>query len=442
VRIVLGTTRLGFTELTVIDALNKLIKGDKETHENIELTYNIHPDIGLISRNVKEYGLKGINKIGIEVGVPIMPQRCQRLSDPEEIIEKMGKVSAEYKFDGTRVQLHIDREKTIKSTDMEQNALFTSDNNKIFVKTFTRNLEETTYQYPDIVKSSLEQIDAKSIILDGEAVGYNKDTGEFLPFQEIMQRKRKHGIAEMALDIPLKYFVFDILYLNGETLVYKTFEERREILSKVIKSGKVLEVDYRRITENAEELADFFEESKEKGLEGLVIKKTDAPYQAGARAYTWVKLKRAETALLKDTVDVVILGYYYGKGTRAEFGIGGFLAGIYDKDSNSFKTITKVGTGLKETDFINLKKEADKLKISKKPAIVELNKVFNPDIWITPKIVVELGADEVSKSATHSAGYALRFPRLLKFRHDKSPEDTTSLEEIKNMYNIQKRGNY
>jgi DNA ligase-1 len=257
-----------------------------------------------------------------------------------------------------------------------------------------------------------------------------------------MQRKRKHGIAEMALDIPLRYFVFDILYLNGETLVYKTYDERREILNKVIKPGKVIEVDYKRVTENAKKLADFFEESKDKGLEGLVIKKVDAPYQAGARAFTWVKLKRAETALLKDTVDVVILGYNFGKGVRAEFGIGAFLAGIYDKKANSFKTITKVGTGLKENDFINLKKEADKLKISKKPANVELNKVFEPDVWIEPKIVVELGADEISKSSTHSAGYALRFPRLLKFRHDKTPEDTTSLEEITEMYDLQKRGNY
>jgi len=442
VRIILGTTRLGFTELTVIDALNKLIEGNKETEAEIELTYNIHPDIGLISRQIKEHGLKGIKKIGIEVGVPIMPQRCQRLSDTEDIIEKMGKVSAEYKFDGTRVQLHMDRKKTIKSNDMEQNALFGSNEEKMFVKTFTRNLEETTYQYPDIVEGALKQIEAESVILDGEAIGYNKDTGEFLPFQEIMQRKRKHGIAEMAKDIPLRYFVFDILYLNGEELINKTLEERRKILSSIIKPGKVLEVDSSFVTDNAAELADYFEESKEKGLEGIVIKKIDAPYQAGARAFTWVKLKRSETALLKDTIDVVILGYYYGKGTRAEFGIGGFLAGVYDKNTDSYKTITKVGTGLKEEDLISLKKAADKIKVNKKPVNVELNKTFDPDVWVSPKMVVELGADEVSKSATHSAGYALRFPRLLKFRQDKKPEDTTSLTEIIDMYNLQKRGNY
>jgi DNA ligase-1 len=442
VRIVLGLTRLGFTELTIIDALNKMANGSKVTKAQIELKYNVHPDIGHIAKVIKNRGLDGIRDVSIEVGVPILPQRCQRLADTEEIVEKMGCVYAEYKFDGTRVQLHMDREKMLSGNYIDQKDLFSGSNDKIFVKTFTRNLEETTHQYPDIIEAALEQIAAESVILDGEAIGYDKSTGEFLPFQEIMQRKRKHGITETAKEIPLKYFIFDILYLNGNELINRPLEERKNILSQIIKPGKVLEVDSKLETENPEELQELFEKSKEKGLEGLVIKKIDAPYQAGARAYTWVKLKRSETSLLKDTVDTVILGYYHGRGVRAGFGIGGFLAGVYDKETDTFKTVTKVGTGLKDDDFRMLKEQLDKIKVPQKPANVEANKVFEPDVWVAPKIVVELGADEVSKSTTHTAGYALRFPRLLKFRADRKPEDATLLPEIINIYQLQKRGTY
>jgi DNA ligase 1 len=447
VRIILGTTRLGFTELTVIDALSKLVNGDKTLKTQIEEKYNIHPDIGLIAKKIKSQGMEGIKEIGIEIGVPILPQKCQRLSNSEEIIQKMGKVSAEYKFDGTRVQLHMDRKKHIKSKSVEQNELFAGGDGKktekVFVRTYTRNLEETTHQYPEIIEEALSHIEADSIILDGEAIGYNKETGEFLPFQEIMQRKRKHGIAETAKEIPVKYFVFDLLYLNGKSLTEEPLEKRRKILESVIKpGGKVISIDNNLVTSDPHKLEAFFEESKELGLEGLVIKKPDAPYQAGARSYTWVKLKKAETKHLEDTIDTVILGYSYGRGVRAAFGIGQFLAGIFDKKTNSFKSITKVGTGLKDEDFVYLKKEADKLKIDKKPANVEIDKVYTPDVWVSPKIVVELGADEISKSSTHTAGYALRFPRLIKFRADKKPEDITSLDEIENMYKLQKRGYY
>ena len=442
VRIVLGTTRLGFTELTIIDALNSLVGGDKQTKTEIELRYNMHPDIGLIAKKIKEYGLKGVQKIEIEVGVPIEPQRCQRLSDPVEIIEKMGTASAEYKFDGTRVQVHMDRKMPLMSTNNDQNTLFGDKRDNIFVKTYTRNLEDSTHQFPDITQAAIEQIDAESVILDGEAVGYNKATGEFLPFQEIMQRKRKHDVAEFANEIPLKYFVFDVLMLNGKSLMNEPLEKRREVISKIIKPGKVIEISKNLVTNDSEKLAEFFEESKEKGLEGLVVKKPEAIYQAGARAYTWIKYKKADTKLLDDTVDVVILGYYSGRGDRARFGMGGFLTAVYDKNIDTFKTITKVGSGLTDEQFVSLRKRLDKIKVNKKPANAEVDKYFDPYVWVAPKIVVEVGADEISKSAKHTAGYALRFPRMIKIREDRKPEDATSLDEILNMYKLQKRGSY
>jgi len=441
VRIILGTIRLGFTELTIIDALAQFL-GDKTASAQIENRYSIHPDIGLVTKIIKKEGLKGIEKIKIEPGVPILAQRCQRLSDPKEVIEKMGRVWAEFKFDGTRVQLHMNRKIKPKSKDTEQNDLFDRESGEMLIKTYTRNLEETTHQYPDIIEAADRLIEADSVILDGEAIGFDKKTGEFLPFQETIQRKRKHGVAEMVKDIPLKYFVFDILYLNGKELIDLPLSERKELLKKAVKPNEEIIIDTYVETDNAEKLTEYFEEAKDKNLEGLILKKPGSVYQAGARSFSWVKMKKADTKLLEDTVDCVVLGYFYGKGVRAQFGIGGFLVGVYDEKAQKFKTITKIGTGLKEDDWIYLKKEADKLKTKEKPKNVEVNKILEPDVWIQPKIVVEVGADEISKSPTHTAGYALRFPRLIKFRTDKKPTDSTSIEEIKTLHNMQKRGYY
>ena len=441
VRIILGTIRLGFTELTIIEALAQLL-GDKTASGKIENRYSIHPDIGFITKIIKKEGLKGMDKIRVELGVPILAQRCQRLSDPKEVIEKMGRVWAEFKFDGTRVQLHMNRKIKPKSKGAEQSALFDREGGNILIKTFTRNLEETTHQYPDIIEAADRLITADSIILDGEAIGFDKKTGEFLPFQETIQRKRKHGVAEMVKDIPLKYFVFDVLYLNGKELIDLPLSERKELLKKAIKPNDEIVIDTYIETDNSEELAKYFEEAKDKNLEGLILKKPGSIYQAGARSFSWVKMKKADTKLLKDTVDCVVLGYYYGKGVRAQFGIGGFLVGVYDEKDQKFKTITKIGTGLKEDDWTYLKKEADKVKTKEKPKNVEVNKILEPDIWCHPKIVVEVGADEISKSPSHTAGYALRFPRLIKFRTDKKPTDSTSIEEIISLHNMQKHGYY
>jgi DNA ligase-1 len=202
----------------------------------------------------------------------------------------------------------------------------------------------------------------------------------------------------------------------------------------------VIEVDDHIETEEFEKLEEYFEMAKSQGLEGIVVKTPDDHYQAGARSYSWIKYKTADQKLLSDSVDCVILGYYHGRGVRSKFGIGGFLVGVYDKDRNVYKTISKIGTGLTEEDLIFLKKECDKIKIKDKPKNVEMNKIFKPDVFVEPKIVVEIGADEITISPTHTAGFALRFPRLIKFRTDKNPEDATSVTEIKDMYKKRQKG--
>ncbi len=441
VRIILGTLRLGFTELTFIDALAQFL-GDKKLDDQIEGAYNIHPDIGLIAKRLKQKGIKGIAEITIEPGVPVLSQRAQRLGSAKEAIEKMHLVWAEYKFDGTRVQLHINRDKQIKSNKDDQSSLFGTEDSKYLTKTYTRNLEETTHQYPDLIEAADKQIQARSAILDGEAIGYDKRTGEFLPFQETTQRKRKYDIADAAKNVPLKYFVFDILYLNGETLIDKSLRERKKLLIEIIKPGETIIVDEYLETNNPKILHQYYKTAKKKGLEGIIAKKPGDHYQAGGRSFSWVKLKRADEKLLEDSVDCVVLGYYAGRGVRSKFGIGGFLAGVYDKKTDTFKTITKVGTGLTEDSLIKLKSMCDKVKTKEVPSNVVMDKIYTPDVIVQPKIVIELGADEISDSPTHSAGFALRFPRLIKFRGDKTSTEATTVEEIKQMHRRRKRGSY
>ena len=440
-RIILGTMRLGFTELTIIVALANFLN-NKNLAKKIEGKYNIHPDIGLIAKRIKEKGISGIDSINMEIGVPVLSQKAQRVSGMEEIMERINNVWAEFKFDGTRVQLHFAKEghyQKRKQIDKEsQSGLFGDLKDGFMVKTFTRNLEETTHQYPDIVEAAKKQIKADSVILDGEGIGYNKSTGEFLPFQETMQRKRKYNIAETAKNIPFKYFVFDILYLNGESIIEKPLTERRKLLAKTVQPGTVIEVDDHLETDEFEKLEEYFDIAKAKGLEGIVVKTPGDPYQAGARSYSWIKYKKADQKLLSDTVDCVILGYYHGKGVRSKFGVGGFLVGVYDREKDLYKTVSKIGTGLTEEDLAYLKKNCDKIKVKDKPKNVEMNKIFKPDVFVSPKIVVEIGADEISVSPTHTAGFALRFPRLIKFRQDKKPEDTTTVNEIGKMHKNQR----
>lgn len=444
VRIILGTTRLGFTALTIVDAISNTLSGDKSKKAQIEEKYNIHPDIALIVAKVKSGGLSSINEIGIEIGVPILSQKPQRIEGPQEVFEKMSEkeVWVEYKLDGTRVQFHFDRNKKV-ATNSNSESLFEDDTTSAYTKAYTRNLDETSHQYPDLIQGLVKQIDADSVILDGEAIGFDKESGNFLDFQQTITRKRKHGVSETADQIPLKYQVFDILYVNGESLIQKPLSERKQTLEKIVKKGDVITAnEYFPVTQ-ANQVKDLFVEAKNHNLEGLVIKNPNKAYEAGARSFSWIKLKRIEDDSIEqgaaDSVDCVIMGYNIGKGARAEFGLGAFLAGIYDEQSLSFKSVTKVGSGMKEADLHMLKKLCDSNKSAEKPKNYQVDKLLDQDIWVKPNIVVELRADEITKSPSHTSGYALRFPRLIRLRPDKKAEQTTSMEELERLYSIQRK---
>ncbi len=437
-RIPTKNTRLGFSDVTIIEALSWMETGGKSLKAEIESYFHVYPDIGKIAKLFKEGQINGLKKVRLEVGVPILPQLCQRVSTAEEAIEKLGgQAGVEIKYDGTRVQLHMDKKRMVEMGDSDQLTFFDNKKKMPYVRSFTRNLEESTNMFPDLVKAAIEQIDADSVILDGEAVGYDPKTQKMIPFQETSQRKRKHGIMEKVSEIPLRYFVFDLLYLNGKPLLDLSFNERREKLKKIVRKGETIVVDEQRIVEDPEELLEFFNEIKGQGLEGVVMKKLDSKYEAGGRGYSWVKFKREETGGLEDTIDGVILGYYLGKGNRAKFGIGGFLVGLFDPQKDAFTTVCKVGSGPTEEEWQEIKKRVDKIKTKEKPANLEIDKTLVPDVWSKPEIIVVIRADEITVSEVHTAGYALRFPRLMAFREDKSATDSTTPKEIKRLFEIQ-----
>ncbi len=427
VRIPLGNLRLGIGDPTILDGLATAKLGDKSKRKLLEGAYNRTSDLGLIAKTLFEHGIGAVEHLKVQVGKPIRSELCERLPTPEKTIEKMEIVDVQYKFDGFRVQIHKD-----------------GDN----VTMFSRNLENMTHMFPELIKGTLEQVKAKTAILDTEALAYNVESEEFLPFQETTKRRRKHGIEEMAKKLPLKAFVFDILYKNGESLIDKPLSERIEVLKKTVHEDGILIPSKNYTVSDHKKLALLLEDAVSKGLEGLVVKRLDSKYEAGGRNFNWVKLKRHSSGELNDTIDCVILGYITGKGKRTAFGAGALLVGVYDKKTDEFVTVSKIGTGLSDEEWKEIHKRADKIKIDHKPPRVRSS--IEPSVWIKPEIVIEVLADEITRSPNHTAGasvsstgekepgYALRFPRLVTFRsHDKKPEDATTVEELIKMYKQQ-----
>ncbi len=446
VRTVLGNLRLGFAEKTLIEALSWMVVGDKSLKHKIEEKYFIHPDIGMIAKKFKEGGMQGIEDISVQVGVPIQPALCQREKTAEKIMERMGgRAAAEYKLDGTRVQLHLDRSQRVNNKGQIDLGLAKEKKPDFLINTFTRNLEDTTHMFPEIIRAA-DNLGVESIILDGEAIAYDPNTGEFLPFQQTIKRRRKYNVVEKAAEIPLKFFVFDILFLNGESYLEKSLASRRSTLEDILqKDNDTLQLASQELVTNAETLRKLRRQAIEQGLEGLVVKDLESTYEAGSRGYTWIKYKRERKGKLEDTIDVVILGYYGGKGRRSELGIGAFLAGVYNAERGRIESIAKIGTGLSDEDWRKVKEICDEKELSEKPRDVFLSKELVPDVWTETEIIVEVQADEITRSPAHTAGmgdedglgYALRFPRFVRWRSDKSLSNITTVGEIKEIYELQ-----
>ena len=409
-RIPMGKLRLGFSEKTIIDAL---ARHDAVKQKEIEESYNIRPDIGYVAYLVKENKL---GEIKPKVGVPVVPMLAQRLNSTTEMIKKMGEVAVEPKFDGLRIFIHY------KKPD--------------FLKIFTRNMN---YLDPNIfpeLKDLGRCIKADEIILDTEAVGLDAKRQMFVDFQKTIARRRKYEIEKSSNDTPLQFQVFDLLLVDGESLIDKTYKERREELEKRITNGKLLRVDESTITKDPEVIKRLHEKYLKMGLEGVVVKRANGKYVSGRTGWNWVKMKEEEgrSGRLSDTLDCIVMGYWSGKGKRAQFGLGKILVGI--KDGEKIRTLTKVGTGLTEEMLGTIKRRIDKLESRNKPKEYEAQKDLIPDVWATPSLIVEVTADSISKSTKHSLGLSLRFPRFIKIREDKGINEATTLGELKDIIKL------
>lgn len=425
VRFVEGRLRVGIGDATIMDALAVVYGGGAHARPVIERAYNLRSDLGKIASILAEKGLEALKRIKPEVGVPIRPMLAERLNDPKEMLAKVGgRAYIEYKYDGERAQIH-------KKGD------------KVWI--YSRRLENITHQYPDVVEYARRYIKADEAIVEGEIVAYDPDTGELRPFQELMHRKRKHDIHIAIKEYPVKVFLFDLLYVDGEDYTEKSLPERRAKLREIIEETDVFQIAEYIETGNPEELEKFFLKAIEDGAEGVMVKALhrNAIYQAGVRGWLWIKYKRDYKSEMTDTVDLVVVGAFYGRGRRGGR-FGALLMAAYNPDKDVFETVCKVGSGFKDEDL-------EKLPEMLKPYIIERKHPrvvakMQPDVWVTPALVAEIIGAELTLSPLHTCGMdeikpgvgiSIRFPRFIRWRPDKGPEDATTTKELLEMYKRQ-----
>ena len=425
-RTLTGKLRLGIADMTVLDALAIAYGGGKESRQPIERAYNISSDLGRVANVLVTQGMAGIRNYKVMVFEPIRPMLAERLPSPQEIIDKLGgKCVAEYKYDGERIQLHK------KGNE---------------VKLFSRKLEKISDQYPDAIELVRKYVNAKEAILEGECVAIDLESNEMLPFQELMHRRRKYGIEEAITQYPVSLFMFDALYIDNKDYTQEPYPERRKALENAIAKNIRVQLAKQITTNKVKDLEEFFEQAIEDGCEGVVCKSVnpESVYQAGARDWLWIKFKRDYKSEMTDTVDLVVVGAFYGRGKRAG-SYGALLLATYNKETDVFETVTKLGSGFTDKDLAQIPEMLNKHEVPRKHSRVQ--STLEADVWFEPEIVLEVLGAEITLSPIHNAamnsirkdsGLAIRFPRFTgKYRTDKAAEDATTSNEIVEMYQNQ-----
>ncbi len=409
-RIALATLRLGVGDMTVLDSLAIAFTGTKHAKKELQIAYNTCPDIGIIAKTIATNGICGIRKIGTIIGRPIQMMLAQRVSNFEQVKEKIqGEICAEEKYDGERVQVH-------------------KKGNKITL--YSRRLEDITLEFPEIVNEIKKNIKAKNCIIEGECVAVD-EKGNLLPFQIVMQRKRKYDILEYIKKVPVCFYVFDILNLNGKSCINKTYPKRRALIERLIKETNKIQLAKRIVSFDLDDIEEFFNKTIERGGEGIIAKSCakDSVYTPGKRGWLWIKWKKDYVKKIADTFDFVVVGAFFGRGKRAG-SYGALLCAAYNPTKDIFETVCKLGCGFTDVQLLELLKIFKKHEVKTKPARVIVNKILEPDVWIEPAIVVEVLGAELTKSPSHTAGLALRFPRFIRYRQDKKPEQATTNKEL------------
>lgn len=424
-RTVVGKMRLGVADMTLVDALAAAF-ASKEDRDAVERAYNVSSDLGRVARVLAEEGLAGLEDVHMRVGVPVRAMLAERLPSLEEVFGKLGRPALEYKYDGLRIQAHVEAGE---------------------VRLFSRRLEDLTAQFPDLVEGLREAFRGDAAVLEGEAVPVDVHTGAFLPFQAVSTRRgRKYGLEAAIEETPVHLLLFDCLYRDGEELLGKPYAARREAVEACIEATGVVGLAEVLVTDRQKEAEAFFDTAVERGCEGLIAKDLASPYKAGARGWQWIKVKRDYKAEMADTVDLVAVGAFAGRGRRAGT-YGALLMAAYDPEEDRFRTVCKLGSGFDDETLFAL---PDRLKKHRReeahPRVVS---ELEADAWFEPAVVLEVLGAELTLSPIHTAargalkeeaGLAIRFPRFTgRWRDDKAPRDATSEEELLAMYRGQMR---
>ena len=420
-KILLGTLRLGVADNTIIDALTIAFTGSKEKRHQVEDAYNVSSDLGKVAQVISEEGINGVEKFQISIFNPVRPMLADRVKSESEALEKMGeKFAAEYKLDGERVQVHLKNKQVIL---------------------FSRRLENITKFYPDIVENISKSLKTREAILEAEAVAVNENTGEFLPFQELMHRRRKYNLERAVSEIPITLNFFDVLYFDGKNCLGLSYEERRKNLEEIVIEDKFAKLVPMVTVTSDSEIEDFLENSINSGCEGLMLKSLEGQYRAGMRGSNWLKLKREYRNELGDSLDLVVIGAFFGKGRRTGR-YGTLLVATYNDENDTFSSICKVGTGFTDENLDQLYQIlSNKVTLKKNQKI---DSEMESDVWFDPELVIEVVASEITLSPIHKtatniirkgSGLALRFPKFTgKIRLEKSAEDASTDREIVALY--------
>ena len=424
-KFIMGTLRLGIADHTIMDSLALAFTGDRINRHSLEKAYNVSSDLGAVAKLLATKGLESVKSLRITLFKPVRPMLGERVRTSGEAMEKMnGKAAAEYKLDGERIQIHKGKGK---------------------IELFSRRLEKVTHHYPDIT-GAIRSLIAGDIILEAEVVAINPLTDEYLPFQELMHRRRKYEINQAVENFPVSVNFFDILYLDGQDTTSLPYFKRRKIIENIFNSDKKdkIRIIPQTVVKKTEEIERFMALAIENGCEGLMLKQLSSSYRAGAREFAWIKLKREYHSDMADSVDLVIIGGLFGRGRRVGK-YGALLVASFDPDSDMFKSVCKVGTGFTDEHLKHFYDNLERHIISHRHPRVDSG--MEMDVWFEPKIVIDVIASEITLSPSHTAakdrlrkgyGLALRFPKFTgKIRYDKNPEDATSVEELISMYKSQ-----
>jgi DNA ligase-1 len=411
IRTLLNKLRIGVASGTIRDSIVDAcftyedIKQKKQFSDTVQSAYDKTNDFALVFEKTCK-GLKQVKSVTLSPGHPLRAMLALKAESIEDGFKRVGKPAAfEYKYDGFRMMINKDE--------------------KGKIKIFTRRLDEVTNQFPEVVQYVKQHIKARSFIIDSEAVGFNKKTKKYTPFQAVSQRiKRKYNIPELIKKLPIEVNAFDILYYNGKALADEPFEKRTKVLRKIIKNKRFhLKTAHQLITSNEKKAEEFYKEALKDNQEGVMIKNLTSAYQPGARVGHMLKFKPDENEL-----DLVITGGEYGKGKRAG-ALSSFTLSCLDDKTHKFLEIGK-SSGLKEKKEEGLSFTELTKKI--KPLIT---KEHGRRVDIKPKIVVTIKYQNIQRSPTYNSGFALRFPRIIHLRPDRKAEDCATLKEIAGDYN-------